>query len=300
MTATMQRHAHAKINLTLRITGRRDDGYHLLDSLVIFADLNDTITLKEADRDTLAITGPYGDTLRDIADQDNIIIRAMTAFREKTGWVQPFTITLDKHIPVAAGIGGGSSNAAAMLTLMNDLCPTPISDEAMTAMGLGLGADLPVCLCSRQHHLWRMRGIGDVLDRVDYPASSSFGIILMNPGIAVPTKAIFSALSGEVFADDGFGQGQELSSSLSSSEFRAWLADGNSLDAPAAGFHHDVEAAVHTCRRLDHCDGFITAGMSGSGATAFALFDSVGHARSAYQNLTLSSFWSWVGGIKAC
>lgn len=300
MMPRMQRQAPAKINLTLKITGRRDDGYHILDSLVIFADLHDTLTLTPADEDSVVITGPYGDALKDVADHDNIIIKALTAYRKKTGWKQQFTVTLDKHIPVAAGIGGGSSNAAAMLQLLNDHCPKPITEEEMTSIGLRLGADLPVCLGAEHHHLWRMRGIGERLDRVDYPPSASFGIILINPRIAVPTGAIFTALSSQQFNDDGFGHGRDLSAAVSPSEFRQWLKDGNSLEAPATAFHPDVLAGVTLSHDVNECRGFIHAGMSGSGATAFALFATEDDARHAYQTLGNSSFWSWVGGINAC
>lgn len=287
--------APAKINLTLKVTGRRDDGYHLMKSLVTFADLKDIITIRPADKDILKITGPYHASLMETLQDDNIIIKALNAFRDKTRWDAFFDITLDKHIPVAAGIGGGSSNAAAMLNFLNEHCPTPLDDTTLMHLGLSLGADLPVCLGGMQHHLWCMSGIGEILDKVDYPTSSQFGMVLMNPGIEVPTKSIFSSLNISQFTDTDISH--DLSTPLTSSAFNRWLDDGNTLEAAACTLHEDVKDAVMTMRHLKHKDGFITAGMSGSGATVFALFETEHHAVTAHKDIMDTSYWSWAGGI---
>ena len=285
----------AKINLTLNITGRRGDGYHLMESLVTFADLKDIITITPAEKDRMIITGPYEDDLNYLSHDDNIIMKALNAFRDNTRWDACFEIILDKHIPVAAGIGGGSSNAAALLTFLRQHYPTPIDDEALFEMGLSLGADLPVCLGGMHHHLWRMSGIGDVLDPVDYPPSSAFGMVLMNPGIAVPTRSIFAALDPKTFSKHGVDH--DVSAPLTSSEFRDWLNDGNTMENAAGTLHNEVKSAVAMMRGLDRFDGFMTAGMSGSGSTVFALFETKNHALIAHKDIINLSYWSWSGGI---
>ena len=287
--------APAKINLSLAITGRREDGYHLMDSLVIFADLSDQITLRFAHEDTLSVSGPFAEKLHSSSVDDNIIMQAVHAYRLASGWSQQFSISLLKNIPVAAGIGGGSSNAAATLRALNTLCPTPLSEKKLFELGLGLGADVPVCLKSNNHHLWRMRGIGEVLDHLDYPLSSSLGLILLNPGISVPTGAIFQSLR-ERSTLDGFQKENPHPHILDDETFRTWLDDGNSLTAPALYLHQKIEEALGLLSDLSDRRGFITSGMSGSGATVFALFRSKALAVEAAQNLE-TSFWFWAGGI---
>ena len=287
--------APAKINLSLAISGRRDDGYHLMDSLVIFADLSDQITSNFANEDTLSVSGPFAEKLKNSSADENIIMQAVHAYRLETGWKQPFAISLIKNIPVAAGIGGGSSNAAATLRALNTACPTPLSEEKLHELGLGLGADVPVCLKSYDHHLWRMRGIGEKLDHLDYPASSSLGLILLNPGVSVPTGAIFQSLRTSITLD-GFQKENPHPHKLDDDTFRVWLDDGNSLTAPALSLHQKIEEALRLLSALSDRRGFITSGMSGSGATVFALFRSKALAMEAAQSLK-TSFWFWAGGI---
>lgn len=289
--------APAKVNLTLRITGRRQDGYHLIDSLVIFADLKDTMIVTSAKQDSLTITGPYSDALNTISPKDNSIIIALEAFRQYTGWNAYFDITLDKQIPVAAGLGGGSSNGAAILKFLNYHCPTPLDESSLRQLGLSLGADLPCCLGGQSYHLWRMRGVGEILDRVDLPSSVKFGLILINPDILVPTESIFAALKSQEFSDHDLRQGQDLTKTLTDADFKNWLDDGNGLETVAIALHSQVQSAISMAQEFDKCDGFITAGMSGSGATIFALFETEDHARIAHQDIPNSSYWSWVGGI---
>ena len=287
--------APAKINLTLKVTGRRDDGYHLMDSLVTFAELSDFITLEFAETDHLAINGIYAESLNKTSVDDNIIMKAITAFRVKTGWSQHFSVILEKNIPVAAGVGGGSSNAAAMIKLLNDICPNPLSGSQLEDLALTLGADVPVCLKSYDHHLWRMRGIGEDLDQLHYASSSDLGLILINPGVTVPTAAVFKSLRDKT-DQYGFAHKQTRDHSLSNQDFKNWLEDGNSLTEPAIDYQSAIGDALDQVQSLGSHDGFLTSGMSGSGATVFALFDAKADAIKAAATLQ-TDYWIWAGSI---
>jgi 4-diphosphocytidyl-2-C-methyl-D-erythritol kinase len=290
--------APAKVNLTLKITGRHDDGYHLMDSLVVFAELADVVHLNPSDIDSLTINGPFAEDLKGTTpDEDNIVIKALQAYRDHTGWDQCFQISLEKFIPVAAGIGGGASNGAAILKTLNQICPNPLNNQAMLALGLKLGADIPVCLSGYDHHLWRMRGIGEVLDRVDYGPSLDFGLVLMNPGISVPTGSIFSALKLETLNTKLLHQDRQFSSQSKTPEITNWLKDGNNLEEPATRLHQEIGMAIDTMKALQHYKGFFSSGMSGSGATVFALFKTVAEAKSAEKKLNHQSYWHWSGGV---
>ncbi len=291
--------AAAKINLTLKITGKREDGYHLMDSLVVFAGLHDLIDIQFSTQDHLVITGPYANELQGVPKDKNIIFIAVERFRAATGWRQHVHISLEKHIPVAAGIGGGSSDAATVLMVLNDMCPSPMTFDDLCHLGVTIGADVPVCLHRHAygHHLWRMRGIGEELSPVQHDPSSNYGLVLMNPGISVPTSSIFKAMPHDDIIDNGFGQGRSLSAPLSHDDIMAWLDDGNSLTAPAAMLHHDIHHAIMKMQGFQQHSGFLTAGMSGSGATVFALFENVNAAVSAASLLSDNSYWLWAGGV---
>jgi 4-diphosphocytidyl-2-C-methyl-D-erythritol kinase len=289
--------APAKINLTLKITGKRDDGYHLMDSLVVFAELADIVHLNLSDSDSLAIKGPLTEALKETPPEENIVIRALQAYRDHTGWAQRFGISLEKIIPVAAGIGGGASDAAAMLKTLNKICPDPLDEQTLITLGLELGADVPVCLGGQDHHLWHMHGIGEFLDPVDYHPSLDFGLILMNPGISVPTKSIFSALKPEAFSNISSSKDRYSSSPIQISEITNWLKDGNSLAEPASHLHQEIAIAIETMSALQHFQGFLCSGMSGSGATVFSLFETVAEARLAEKELRHQTHWLWSGGV---
>ena len=170
--------ARAKINLALHVTGRRTDGYHLLDSLVAFADVGDHIIAEPAPTLSLHLTGPKSAGL---SDTENLVLRAARALHPSLG----AKLTLDKHLPVASGIGGGSADAAATLHALSDLWSLPLpSGDAL----LGLGADVPICLSGRSA---RMQGIGEHITPVTLP---KVWVVLANPGVAVSTPQVFAAL----------------------------------------------------------------------------------------------------------
>lgn len=250
--------APAKINLCLHVTGQRPDGYHLLDSLVAFADVGDRITCEPAERMTLQITGPQAGKLP--VSDDNLVLRAARVMGAVAA------ITLEKRLPVASGIGGGSADAAATLRALARLWGLPLPDAAAV---LGLGADVPVCLVGQT---LRMQGVGEVLTPV-HPLPETH-ILLVNPHVAVPTPAVFRALPCKVnpplpkppaFADVA--------------GLAIWLADQrNDLEAPAIQVA-PVIAAVKAA--LAAQSGCLLARMSGSGATCFGIFADAGAAQAA-------------------
>lgn len=258
----MQQIARAKLNLALHVTGRRDDGYHLLDSLVVFADVGDVVTLSSGPL-SLTIDGPFGGDLS--ADDDNLCLRAARLIGGKAA------IRLTKKLPVASGIGGGSADAAAVL-------------RGFAAQGLAmpegterLGADVPVCLASRPV---RMRGIGERLDPV--PPIPPLWVVLVNPGVAVSTPAVFKALESRDNPPLPPPEWETADSLL------AWLARcRNDLEAPARAVAPEIGQALTALERA----GAALARMSGSGATCFGLFTDAKAARDAANALARPGWW---------
>jgi 4-diphosphocytidyl-2-C-methyl-D-erythritol kinase len=269
MTATA--FAPAKVNLCLHVTGRRADGYHQLDSLVAFADIGDRVTARRAPSLTLAVTGPEAGGLADAADDNNLVLRAARLLADHTGIDSPgAALHLEKNLPVAAGIGGGSSDAAASLRALCRLWHLPIEETVLARLGARLGADVPVCLHAGA--AW-VAGIGERVDPV--PDLPPVGIVLANPRRALPTAAVFRARSGP------FGAGAE--------RFRPTPSDAGALAAALADCRNDLtEAAValvpeiaEVLAALARLPGVLIARMSGSGATCFALFADLAAAASA-------------------
>ena len=199
--------APAKVNLNLRITGRRDDGYHLLDSTVIFTEFGDRLTVRPAaGEDSVEVTGPFAPLLA--GEPDNICLRAIKGYRAIGGVIGPLAVTVEKNIPVGAGLGGGSSDAAAMLRYLDRRATHRIDPDALAALAADLGADVPVCLAGVAS---RMRGIGDILDLVD-PAPNGH-IVLARPDAMLATPVVFRAFaeSGHVFAENNVAPDGKLS-----------------------------------------------------------------------------------------
>ncbi len=181
--------APAKINLYLHVTGRRSDGYHLLDSLAVFASIHDTIVARENDSLALSLSGPFGSTLS--AESDNLVLRAATLLRERGGVKAGAAITLVKRLPVASGIGGGSADAAATLLACDALWKTKAANPDLSAMALQLGADVPICLHGRAAFFG---GIGEEI--ANAPKLPSAFLVLINPGIPLSTAEVFRARKG--------------------------------------------------------------------------------------------------------
>lgn len=250
--------APAKINLSLHVTGQRADGYHLLDSLVVFASVGDTILVQPAQTLSLQIEGPFGAGLA--AEPDNLVLRAARLFDAPHG----AAIRLIKRLPLSSGIGGGSADAAATLRALSALWRRP-----MPASGaiLGLGADVPVCVASAP---CRMRGIGEAITPLT--GVPQMGLVLVNPGVAVPTHAVFSALARR---DNPPMDAPVAAPHRDRRTWIAWLArQRNDLETAAIAQQPAIGCVLAALRALPGCR---LARMSGSGATCFGLFDP-GHA----------------------
>lgn len=247
---TVKDFAPAKINLTLHVTGQRADGYHLLDSLVVFADVGDQIRAEPATETGLTITGPEAHDLT--AEVDNLVLRAARLVAPD----QPLHLTLKKSLPVSSGIGGGSSDAAATLRAVSRLCGTAMPTPSAV---LSLGADVPVCLNPRPQ---RMTGIGETIHAVRGLPQAD--ILLVNPRVAVATPDVFRRLPRK----ENPAMPTELPHWHDLGDFAAWLgAQRNDLAAPAAALQPVINDVLAVLQATDA----VFVGMSGSGATCFAL-----------------------------
>lgn len=274
--------AWAKVNLTLQVTGQRLDGYHELESLVAFADIGDDLRLEPAeDRSfALVVKGPFADKLRH--EHDNLVLRAAFALADRVGGAPGVSMTLTKNLPVASGIGGGSSDAAAALRGLARLWRLDLPPAALDELALGLGADVPVCLRGESA---MMSGIGQQLQPV--PALPPLWLLLVNPGVALSTAAVFAAREG------AFSSVVEPRlPPLDLQDFVDWLdRRGNDLEAPACRLAPAVAEVLSVLRALPDC---MLARMSGSGATCFGLFENEPAARTAAEAVALQHRDWWV------
>lgn len=242
--------APAKINLCLHVTGRRADGYHLLDSLVVFAGVGDQVSGTLADPPSLSVEGPKAAGLT--GEGDNLVLRAARAMGVSA------RIVLEKHLPVSSGIGGGSADAAATLRLLARLSGRALPEAAAV---LALGADVPVCLAGRPA---RMTGIGEGL--APLPPLPEVWLVLANPGVALSTPAIFRALARA----DNAPLPRDLPRLRSAADLAAFMMmQRNDLEPPALA----LEPVIGRVKAaLSAQAGCLMARMSGSGATCFGLF----------------------------
>jgi 4-diphosphocytidyl-2-C-methyl-D-erythritol kinase len=259
--------APAKINLALHVTGRRADGYHLIETLAVFTRFGDRLTLAPADEDSLAVTGPFAGSVP--ADETNLVLRARDSLRRDSGGAgRPVSIVLEKNLPVASGVGGGSSDAAAALRGLARLWKLDIGEAELARIGLQLGADLPMCLAAQP---LIARGIGEDLSPApDFPA---LGLVLVNPGVAVSTANVFGALERRDNAPL-----PPLPRTVDFHSLRAWLESTRNDLEPAA---RAVQPAVGDALTALNRAGAGFARMSGSGATCFGLFETGNVAKRA-------------------
>ncbi|MCR8826105.1 4-(cytidine 5'-diphospho)-2-C-methyl-D-erythritol kinase [Pseudosulfitobacter koreensis] len=263
--------APAKINLTLNVTGQRDDGYHLLDSLVVFADVGDVVHLRAADAWSLQVDGPEAASVP--AGDDNLVLRVARLFAPGAA------LTLTKELPVASGIGGGSADAAAVWRGLG----------VMTGQGrdgvdlLALGADIPVCVSSQAA---RMQGVGDVITPVG--GLPDLHVVLANPRVAVSTPHIFRTLAHK----DNAPMPAILPTFTDAADLCAWLAtQRNDLQAAAESIAPQIALTRQAMAALPGC---MLARMSGSGATCFGVFKSATAATQAAQRLAHAQPGWWV------
>ncbi len=277
MTDEASEFAPAKINLALHVRERRSDGYHDIDTLFAFVDVGDVVRAASADRLVLNVVGPFGNALD--AAPDNLVLRAASALKRASGYAGGAALTLDKHVPVASGIGGGSADAAATLRLLDRLWDLRSEDDALMALSASLGADVPACLLSRT-------AIGSGKGDVVVPVADDLGgapMLLVNSGTALSTATVFAAWDG--------GDGGALPAGPPSTI----LQDGrNDLEKPAISVYPSILEVLTSLRD----NGARVARMSGSGATCFGVFDDAAvrdHAASAIG--TLHPDW-WVAACR--
>ncbi|MGI9412911.1 MAG: 4-(cytidine 5'-diphospho)-2-C-methyl-D-erythritol kinase [Hyphomicrobiales bacterium] len=277
----------AKINLSLHVLGRRDDGYHLLESLVAFTGIGDAVTVEKAPSFTLTATGPFAGELPE--PRDNIVIAAAHALAHGFGDIPPgAAIRLEKNLPVAAGIGGGSANAAACLRALLKLNDASMSETALHQIAVGLGADVPVCLRSRAS---LMSGVGQIVEPA--PELPKVHAVLVNPRVPVPTGPVFQALGLEPGATlDTAGPALPKARFHSAEELAGYLREcRNDLEPPAAAAVREIADVESALFALDGC---LLARMSGSGATCFGLFARETEAAAAAAQLAQSHEDWWV------
>lgn len=266
--------APAKINLALHVTGRLPNGYHTIDGITVFTELADELIAREAPADRLRLTGPFAAALK--GERANLVERAVSAFR--TRWPDHvetgLEITLNKMLPVAAGIGGGSADAAAALRLMRRASSKPVAEAELMTLGAELGADIPMCLLSET---CRVGGVGEQLERL--PDTPACHLVLINPLVPVPTAEVFRHLEKRdnpplAPFPDGF---ERLP------VFAMYLSDARNDLEPAA--RQVAPVVSDLLKAMAPLPGCMLSRMSGSGATVFGLFGSSAQAMQAARDL---------------
>jgi 4-diphosphocytidyl-2-C-methyl-D-erythritol kinase len=281
--------ARAKVNLTLRVVGRRVDGYHDLESVVAFCDCADRLALTPAPDLTLAASGPRAQECGETAD--NLVLKAARLLGQAIAGLKTGSFTLDKQLPVAAGIGGGSADAAAALRLLARANGFAVDDPRLIEVARRTGADVPVCLESRP---CIMTGVGETLQPLQLPKLPG---LLVNPRVPVATSDVFRAL--------GLRNGELLVGATDVMQAAAWpeagasfddwietlMAGVNDLEAPALRIQPVIGEVLSTLRART---GARLARMSGSGATCFAIFQTAQDAQVAAQAIELDHPQWWV------
>ena len=249
----IEQRAPAKINLCLHVTGQRSDGYHLLDSLVLFTEFGDRVSIIPDTNWTLNCTGPFGSDIPQ--GSENLVLRAATIVSEAEGAV----IRLEKNLPPSSGIGGGSSDAAATIRALTEMYP---SVDPTIADLVNLGADVPVCMSTQ---LTRMQGIGDRLTRLG--SAPSIPMILVNPGVSLPTADVFNALETK----ENLPLPEIMPDPTDLSNWLGWLGEQrNDLEQPAMKLQPEIARVLEVLSAFPETK---LARMSGSGATCFAILE---------------------------
>lgn len=272
--------ARAKINLYLHVTGRRSDGYHLLDSLIVFTTCGDTVEAHDGDRLSLEVAGPFAAAVPN--GEGNLVLRAARALAAAAGVKAGAHLRLIKRLPPASGIGGGSADAAATLFALMSLWGVRPADDDLARIALDLGADVPVCLGGAPAFVG---GIGERLDPA--PTLPEVSIVLANPGIAVATVEVFRSRGGPFSAPARFTSPPPDARALA-----GLLAERrNDLTDPAVRLAPPIRTLLDHLSRLQ---GALLARMSGSGATGFALFADAAEAEAAAATLRAAHPSWWV------
>ncbi|MEO3434053.1 4-(cytidine 5'-diphospho)-2-C-methyl-D-erythritol kinase [Inquilinus sp. CAU 1745] len=275
--------APAKLNLYLHVTGRRPDGYHLLDSLFAFADIGDRIRLRPGEGPSLSVDGPFASAAP--AGPDNLALKALLALAEAVGRPPGVAMELTKALPVAAGIGGGSADAAAVLRGLCRLWDIDRRDPRIRTVAGSLGADVPACLLGAACFA---AGIGDELTPA--PSTAGLPVVLVNPGVALATPDVFRARTG------GFSAAARFDDRFDNpSDPRGWAAAlrarRNDLTPAALALAPEIGEVLAI---LEDPEGCLLARMSGSGATCFGLFEDHAAARAAAEAIAARRPGWWV------
>lgn len=277
--------ARAKVNLFLHVLGARADGLHELESLVVFPEIGDALRAEPGPIRSLSLEGPFAAALDD--GEDNLVLRATEAFAEATGAPDGVALTLDKRLPVAAGIGGGSADAAAAMRLLARLWGRSPDAGKLARLAMSLGADVPVCLASAPAF---MRGAGERLTPA--PAFPGCGVVLVNPGIETPTGPVFAGLERRENppADPAPARFVDFDG------FVCWLSrQRNDLEASAARLAPPIGEVSAALRRTPGCR---LARMSGSGATCFGLFETPARAAAAAREIRAAAPGWWAADAR--
>lgn len=286
--AALAEAAKAKTNLALHVVGRRDDGYHELDSLVVFAAIGDTLEISRAAPGVgrLVIDGPFAAGLG--TGDDNLVLKALAAFEADITPLPDVALRLTKRLPIASGIGGGSADAAATLRLAARYAGLAADDARLWALAARLGADVPMCLASRP---LRAEGIGERL--TPWPEAPRLSLLLVNPGVGVSTPAVFRRLARR----DGTPL-PALPPQPTADALAAFLRaeTRNDLEAPAI---EEAPVIAEALERIRATDGCRLARMSGSGATVFGIFSNMEAADRAAQQIAAERPEWWVVATRA-
>ena len=276
--------AHAKVNLCLQVLGKRQDGYHDLLSFAGFTDFGDQLSVCVHSEDNFSITGPFAKTL-EAAGGDSLCRKAVTLIREAGFRLPPLYIKLEKNIPLGGGLGGGSSDAAALLQLIaRDLLPKQIKNEQLYDIAQEIGADVPVCLMPD----WQiMTGTGTQTQPTSLPFSRGAPIyaVLANPQIHLSTAEIFAQI--DVYSASNLSQ---LEGFIATGELANIIAIGNDMAAPVFAKHPEIAGLIDHLNRPH--EGFIGTGMSGSGASCFALTKNKEAAKKCCASLSEKNVWA--------
>ena len=275
--------ARAKVNLTLHIKGKRGDGYHELESLVVFADVSDELVFTPAAEDRLSLEGPFAG----LVDGENLVLKAKRAFASWLGVTVSGDFRLKKNIPVAAGLGGGSSDAAAAIRALLKVYDRDENTKTFIRQSASIGADVPVCL---QNSAAWMCGLGERVTPVS--GLTPLPALLVNPGVKLSTAAVFKTLNAKPLQPEEAGPPPPFPGWRNPQEAAVWLNEGrNDLEAPAIALEPAVKSVLDALRRLDGC---MLRRLSGSGPTCFGIFLSQDAAAEAASEMRRSYPNWWV------
>jgi 4-diphosphocytidyl-2-C-methyl-D-erythritol kinase len=277
--------APAKVNLALHVTGRRADGYHLLDSIAVFADIGDVVEIAPAARLSLSIGGPFA--AHAPGDEGDLAHRAAIAFFEHAGIAPDVSIRVEKNIPAGAGLGGGSADAAAVLAGLNRAFDARISEATLRAIGLKLGADVPMCLVGSA---LRARGVGEAIEPLrDWPA---LPLVLVWPGRPVSTAEVFRTL---IRRDNSPLPSPPANPTIDA--VATYLAScRNDLEDSALAIAPEIDETLRLLRRTPSC---LLARMSGSGSACFGLYPDITRAEAVAGRLKAERSGWWIAATTA-